>query len=42
MVYLLRFNDDKSVIWTVFVTRLFELFRDISFEFDYLANIIFI
>lgn len=34
-----RLNDDKSVIWTVSVTRLFELFRDISLEFDHLANI---
>lgn len=34
-----RFNDDKPVIWTVSVTRLFELFRDISLEFDHLANI---
>lgn len=25
-----RVNDDKPVIWTVSVTRLFELFRDIS------------
>ena len=32
-------NDDKPVIWTVSVTRLFELFRDISLEFDHLANI---
>ncbi len=29
-----RLNDDKPVIWTVSVTRLFELFRDISLEFD--------
>ncbi len=34
-----RLNDDKPVIWTVSVTRLFELFRDISLEFDHLANI---
>ncbi|EKJ3306515.1 propionate catabolism operon regulatory protein PrpR [Escherichia coli] len=34
-----RVNDDKPVIWTVSVTRLFELFRDISLEFDHLANI---
>ncbi|BHI66765.1 propionate catabolism operon regulatory protein [Escherichia coli] len=27
------------MIWTVSVTRLFELFRDISLEFDHLANI---
>lgn len=30
-----RVNDDKPVIWTVSVTRLFELFRDISLEFDH-------
>lgn len=42
MVYLLWFNDDKLVIWMVFVMCLFELFCDISFEFDYLVNIIFI
>lgn len=34
-----RDNDDKPVIWTVSVTRLFELFRDISLEFDHLATI---
>ena len=34
-----RLNDDKPVIWTISVTRLFELFRDISLEFDHLANI---
>ena len=34
-----RVNDDKPVIWTVSVTRLFELFRDISLEFDHLATI---
>ena len=34
-----RLNDDKPVIWTVSVTRLFELFRDISLEFDHLANV---
>ena len=34
-----RLNDDKPVIWTVSVTRLFELFRDISLEFERLANI---
>lgn len=34
-----RLNDDKPVIWTVSVTRLFELFRYISLEFDHLANI---
>ena len=39
MAYPPRLNDDKPVIWTVSVTRLFELFRDISLEFDHLANI---
>ncbi|ENC7449084.1 propionate catabolism operon regulatory protein PrpR [Salmonella enterica] len=34
-----RDNTDKPVIWTVSVTRLFELFRDISLEFDHLAAI---
>lgn len=34
-----RDNHDKPVIWTVSVTRLFELFRDISLEFDHLATI---
>ena len=34
-----RVNDDKPVIWTVSVTRLFELFRDISLEFDNQATI---
>ncbi|EDE9519386.1 propionate catabolism operon regulatory protein PrpR [Salmonella enterica] len=34
-----RDNSDKPVIWTVSVTRLFELFRDISLEFDHLAAI---
>lgn len=34
-----RDNSDKPVIWTVSVTRLFELFRDISLEFDHLATI---
>lgn len=34
-----RLNDDKPVIWTVSVCRLFELFKDISFEFEHLANI---
>ncbi|MGP3591915.1 propionate catabolism operon regulatory protein PrpR [Vagococcus sp. WN89Y] len=32
-------SNEKPVIWTVSVTRLFELFRDISLEFDHLANI---
>ncbi|WP_420901132.1 propionate catabolism operon regulatory protein PrpR [Escherichia coli] len=39
MAHPSRLNDDKPVIWTVSVTRLFELFRDISLEFDHLANI---
>ncbi|HAT8015488.1 propionate catabolism operon regulatory protein PrpR [Citrobacter rodentium] len=34
-----RGSDDKPVIWTVSVTRLFDLFRDISLEFDHLATI---
>ena len=34
-----RVNDDKPVIWTVSVTRLFDLFRDISLEFDNQATI---
>lgn len=34
-----RDNGDKPVIWTVSVTRLFDLFRDISLEFDHLATI---
>lgn len=34
-----RVNDDRPVIWTVSVTRLFDLFRDISLEFDHLATI---
>ncbi|HFK4063120.1 propionate catabolism operon regulatory protein PrpR [Kluyvera ascorbata] len=34
-----RVNDDRPVIWTVSVTRLFELFRDISLEFDNQATI---
>lgn len=34
-----RDGDDKPVIWTVSVTRLFDLFRDISLEFDQLATI---
>ncbi|MBJ3815991.1 propionate catabolism operon regulatory protein PrpR [Shimwellia pseudoproteus] len=29
----------KPVIWTVSVTRLFDLFRDVSLEFDHLATI---
>ncbi|MDI5434922.1 propionate catabolism operon regulatory protein PrpR, partial [Salmonella enterica subsp. enterica serovar Kentucky] len=32
-------SNNKPVIWTVSVTRLFELFRDISLEFDHLATI---
>ncbi len=34
-----RYNSDKPVIGTVSVTRLFGLFRDISLEFEHLANI---
>ena len=33
-------TPDKPVIWTVSITRLFDLFRDISLEFDHLATII--
>jgi len=29
-----RDNNDKPVIWTVSVSRLFELFRDITLEYD--------
>ncbi len=32
-------ESEKPVIWTVSVTRLFELLRDISLEFDHLATI---
>ncbi|WP_323837950.1 propionate catabolism operon regulatory protein PrpR [Photorhabdus africana] len=32
-------NRDKPVIWTVSVSRLFDLFRDITPEFDHQANI---
>ncbi|EMF03528.1 propionate catabolism operon regulatory protein PrpR [Serratia marcescens] len=32
-------TPDKPVIWTVSITRLFDLFRDISLEFDHLAVI---
>ncbi len=32
-------NADKPVIWTVSVSRLSDLFRDITLEFDHLANI---
>lgn len=32
-------TPDKPVIWTVSITRLFDLFRDISLEFDHLATI---
>ncbi|EMP2574962.1 propionate catabolism operon regulatory protein PrpR [Serratia marcescens] len=32
-------TPDKPVIWTVSITRLSELFRDISLEFDHLAAI---
>ncbi|MFL9927549.1 propionate catabolism operon regulatory protein PrpR [Herbaspirillum lusitanum] len=34
-----RDNADKPVIWTVSVSRLFDLFRDITLEFDDVANI---
>jgi len=34
-----RDNSDKPVIWTVSVSRLFELFRDITLEFDDQADI---
>lgn len=34
-----RDQTDKPVIWTVSVSRLFELFRDISLEFDDRADI---
>lgn len=34
-----RDNADKPVIWTVSISRLFELFRDITLEFDDQANI---
>ena len=33
-------TPDKPVIWTISITRLFDLFRDISLEFDHLATII--
>ncbi|MES2151139.1 MAG: propionate catabolism operon regulatory protein PrpR [Pseudomonadota bacterium] len=32
-------HADKPVIWTVSVTRLFDLFRDITLEYDHLATI---
>jgi propionate catabolism operon transcriptional regulator len=32
-------NSDKPVIWTVSVSRLSDLFRDITLEFDHLATI---
>lgn len=32
-------HNDLPVIWTVSVSRLFDLFRDITLEFDYQANI---
>ena len=35
----LRDPNDKPVIWTISVTRLFDLFRDITPEFDDRANI---
>src|SRR3954470_9210185 len=31
--------NDKPVIWTVSVSRLFDLFRDITLEYDHLAQI---
>jgi propionate catabolism operon transcriptional regulator len=34
-----RDNADKPVIWTVSISRLFELFRDITLEFDDQADI---
>lgn len=34
-----RDNNDKPVIWTVSVSRLFELFRDITLEYDNRADI---
>jgi propionate catabolism operon transcriptional regulator len=34
-----RDNNDLPVIWTVSVSRLFDLFRDITLEFDHQANI---
>ena len=32
-------NSDKPAIWTVSVSRLFDLFRDITLEYDDLALI---
>ncbi|CDG84558.1 propionate catabolism operon regulatory protein PrpR [Janthinobacterium agaricidamnosum] len=32
-------SNDKPVIWTVSVSRLFDLFRDITLEYDHLATI---
>ena len=32
-------HRDKPVIWTVSVSRLFDLFRDITLEYDDLATI---
>jgi len=32
-------SADKPIIWTVSVSRLFDLFRDITLEFDHQANI---
>lgn len=34
-----RENNDKPVIWTVSISRLFDLFRDIMLEYDVSANI---
>ncbi|MEB0163404.1 propionate catabolism operon regulatory protein PrpR, partial [Glaciimonas sp. CA11.2] len=33
-------NADKPVIWTVSVSRLFDLFRDITLEYDHQAHIV--
>jgi len=32
-------HSDKPVIWTVSVSRLYDLFRDITLEYDHLASI---
>ncbi|KAF3997828.1 propionate catabolism operon regulatory protein PrpR [Glaciimonas immobilis] len=32
--------NDKPVIWTVSVSRLFDMFRDITLEYDHQANIV--
>lgn len=36
---LVRDNNDKPVIWTVSISRLFDLFRDIMVEYDVSADI---